>query len=256
MQPWRYHYLTGRVDSFFVHLTEVLGGTEFLAPVSMLLIEKVTGRVVRQSQSDAQTSLSIPLSILHHYGSATQVEVRSSWLFSRTQNNYLHQTLKDIVQESGRVLAHAFKLEITEPTFLDLTRYVVRQSHGQNPDRLQTQRNDEDGSSIIAAKRRSHALLLFVNYALQQTRAPAEGRVSGIVPLLLQISVVASAHSNEKQAMEIDSAARNCLSSVLSIVPAVEFVSCATTLVTEVGDTRVSVTRKTPPGESSDRHPR
>lgn len=71
--------------SFFVHLTEVLGGDEFLAPISMLLVEKVAGRVVRQSQSDAQTSLSIPLSILHHYGSATQVQVGSSWLSPRTQ---------------------------------------------------------------------------------------------------------------------------------------------------------------------------
>ena len=71
--------------SFFVHLTEVLGGDEFLAPISMLLVEKVAGRVVRQPQSDAQISLSIPLSILHHYGSATQVQVRSSWLSPGTQ---------------------------------------------------------------------------------------------------------------------------------------------------------------------------
>lgn len=63
--------------SFFVHLTEVLGGDEFLTPISMLLVEKVAGRVVRQSQSDAQASLSIPLSILHHYGSATQTQVCS-----------------------------------------------------------------------------------------------------------------------------------------------------------------------------------
>lgn len=64
--------------SFFVYLTDVLGGDEFLAPISMLLVEKVAGRVVRQSQSDAQASLSIPLSILHHYGSVTQAKVSSS----------------------------------------------------------------------------------------------------------------------------------------------------------------------------------
>jgi len=111
--------------SFFVHLTEVLGGAEFLAPISMLLVEKVAGRVVRQSQTDAQASLSIPLSILHHYGSATQAQVRPFSSFSRTQAEFFYQTLKDIVQESGRILAHAFDLEITEPTFLDLTRYAV-----------------------------------------------------------------------------------------------------------------------------------
>lgn len=102
------------------------------------------------------------------------------------------------------------------------------------------QRNDEDGSSLISAKRRSHALLLFVNYALQQTRGPTEGRASGILPLLLQISAVASAHSGEKQAMEIDNTARTCLSSALSIISAAEFMSCVTTLLIGVEDKRVS----------------
>ena len=80
--------------------------------------------------------------------------------------------------------------------------------------------------------------------------------MSGIVPPLLQISVVASAHSDEKQATEIDGAARNCLRSVLSIVPALEFVSCATTLVTGLEDKRVSVARNPPFGEYPDGHPR
>jgi len=39
-----------------VHLTEVLGGDEFLAPISMLLVEKVIGRVVWQSRPDGQAS--------------------------------------------------------------------------------------------------------------------------------------------------------------------------------------------------------
>lgn len=106
--------------SFFVHLTEVLGGDEFLAPISVLLVEKVARRVVRQSTSDAQTSLSIPLSLLRHYRGAVQIQVGSRFSH-KIPNNCPFQTLKDIVQESGKILTHAFRLEITEPTFLDLT---------------------------------------------------------------------------------------------------------------------------------------
>jgi hypothetical protein len=82
-----------------------------------------------------------------------------------------------------------------------------------------------------------------------------EGRASGILPHLLQISAVASAHSDEKQAMEIDTTARACLSSALNIIPAVEFVSRVTTLLAGIEDKRVSVERKLPPGRSSDSHP-
>lgn len=108
---------------------------------------------------------------------------------------------------------------------------------------LPKRRDDEDGSSLVTAKRRSHALLLFVNYALRQTKPPTDSRTSDILPLLLQISAVATAHSDEKQVTEIDGTARTCLNSVLSIIPAGEFVSCVTTLLTGVGDKRVSVGR-------------
>ena len=83
-----------------------------------------------------------------------------------------------------------------------------------------------------------------MNYALQQTKASAEGSASGILPHLLQILAVASAHSNEKQATEIYTTARTCMNSVLSIIPAVEFVSRVTTLLTGAEDQRVSIERK------------
>lgn len=121
---------------------------------------------------------------------------------------------------------------------------------GLHIDLLLSRRNDEDGSSFVIAKRRSHALLLFVNYALRRIKLPAEGRASDILPLLIQISAVANAHSNEKQAPEIDRTARICLNSVLNIIPADEFVSCVTTLLTRVEDERVSSVRKLGPANS------
>lgn len=79
-----------------------------------------------------------------------------------------------------------------------------------------------------------------------------EGCASGILPHLLQILAVASAHSDEKQATEIDITARTCMSSVLNIISAVEFVSCATALLTGVEDKRVSVERRILPGRPSE----
>lgn len=67
-----------------------------------------------------------------------------------------------------------------------------------------------------------------------------EGHASCILPLLLQISAVASEHSSERQATEIGSTARTCLNSALSIIPAAEFMSCAMDLLAGVGDKRVS----------------
>ena len=79
--------------------------------------------------------------------------------------------------------------------------------------------------------------------------------MSEVLPLLLQISAVASAHSDEKQAAEIDSAARACLGTVLRIIPAAEFVSCITTLLTEAEDKRVSVGWKLPTSGRTNSHP-
>ena len=44
----------------------------------MLLIEKVTNRVVRQTSEEVQNSLALPLSILHHSPLALQIGVCSS----------------------------------------------------------------------------------------------------------------------------------------------------------------------------------
>lgn len=67
-----------------------------------------------------------------------------------------------------------------------------------------------------------------------------EGHASDILPLLLQISAIASEHSSERQATEISGTVRTCLNSALSIIPASEFMSCATDLLVGVGDKRVS----------------
>jgi U3 small nucleolar RNA-associated protein 10 len=62
-------------NSFFSHLVDVLGPEDFLAPVCMLLIDKVANRVIRQNADEVQGSLALPISILQHYSNAVQILV-------------------------------------------------------------------------------------------------------------------------------------------------------------------------------------
>lgn len=68
--------------SFFVHLTEVLGAKTFLAPVCMLLVDKVTNRASRQTPEEAQSTLILPASLLRHFDRQRQLAVSLSRLFT------------------------------------------------------------------------------------------------------------------------------------------------------------------------------
>jgi U3 small nucleolar RNA-associated protein 10 len=63
--------------SFFVHLVDVLGAKDFLAPVIMLLLEKMTNRVVRQPAVEVPNTLSLPVSIFQHNSYSLQIHVSS-----------------------------------------------------------------------------------------------------------------------------------------------------------------------------------
>ena len=55
-----------------------MGPDDFLAPVCMLLIEKVANRVHRQNVEEVQASFALPVSILQQYTAGTQVSVGNS----------------------------------------------------------------------------------------------------------------------------------------------------------------------------------
>lgn len=60
---------------FYSHLVDVLGPDEFLAPVCMLLVEKVSKRLVRQQKNDAETSLSLCISMFQNYSTKRKMGV-------------------------------------------------------------------------------------------------------------------------------------------------------------------------------------
>lgn len=61
--------------SFFTHLVDVLGAENFLAPVTMLLLEKMANRIVRQPAVEVPNTLSLPVSIFQHYTYSLQIHV-------------------------------------------------------------------------------------------------------------------------------------------------------------------------------------
>ena len=65
------------MDSFFTHLIEILGPADFLPAVLLLLVDKMSNRVVRQGPEDIAASLSLPLSILARFDTEVQVAVRN-----------------------------------------------------------------------------------------------------------------------------------------------------------------------------------
>ena len=63
--------------SFFAHLVDVLGAKDFLAPVTMLLLEKMANRIVRQPAVEVPNTLSLPVSIFQHNSYSLQIHVSS-----------------------------------------------------------------------------------------------------------------------------------------------------------------------------------
>ena len=63
--------------SFFAHLVDVLGAEDFLAPVTMLLLDKMANRIVRQPPVEVPNTLSLPVSIFQRYSYSLQIHVSS-----------------------------------------------------------------------------------------------------------------------------------------------------------------------------------
>lgn len=87
---------------------EVLGADDFLAPICLLLVDKVSNRVVRQTPEDIATSLSLPLSILQRSSPGAQT-----------------QTLVEVLQEARRLIEVETGGSDSARTFLEAHVCVV-----------------------------------------------------------------------------------------------------------------------------------
>ncbi|KAF6741372.1 hypothetical protein DFP72DRAFT_995311 [Ephemerocybe angulata] len=95
------HIPRHRRTKFFTHLVDVLGTQDFLAPVSMLLVEKVANRVARQTGQDAQSPLELPVSLVNNAPLPIRIP-----------------SLVAILEEAQRLISRSVQPEKNVPIFL------------------------------------------------------------------------------------------------------------------------------------------
>ncbi|THU93396.1 hypothetical protein K435DRAFT_779869 [Dendrothele bispora CBS 962.96] len=185
------HIPRHRRANFFTHLVNVLGPSDFLAPICLLLIEKSTNRIVRQNAEDVQNALTLPVSLLHHYSSDIQTFV-----------------LAEVLRESERLTQRVTKPDVSPPTFLDESLF---EEHSASPSALY--------------KRRSQATIIFVGQAAKAfahediNGTHAGGKLSDLVSQLLKLS-----RNTDSKIEDIVNVARSCLIKVMNVVSVLDFI--------------------------------
>ncbi|KAJ6463475.1 hypothetical protein C8R45DRAFT_840925 [Mycena sanguinolenta] len=204
------HIPRHRRTSFFGHLVDVLGPSDFLSPLCMLLVEKMANRIVRQN-AEAQNSLVLPISVLRRHPPALQVFI-----------------LTEILREAQRLTARAADPENLEPSLLDTL-----------PD------DDQPQALASAFKRRAQALVVFVGFAIKMSPStatvvavPEDGSMSNLVSLLIALATARGGSTPDTRIDDISQAARTSLSNALGCMSAVDFIDAVLSIL-QSGDSQV-----------------
>ncbi|GJE92911.1 U3snoRNP10 and BP28CT domain-containing protein [Phanerochaete sordida] len=190
------HIPRHRRTHFFAHLADVLGPSDFLSPVCLLLVDKVSSKVVRQSSLDVVTTLALPLATLGRHSADVQF-----W------------TLAEMLQEAHRLINVELKLAPETSTFLEATPDEERGPHANTP------------------KRQAHAILVFVCCALEQLAAssraasPERATSSALLSTLLDMAVSKRAKLAEASMAHISRAADLAIRDALSVMSAADFLA-------------------------------
>ncbi|KAI0070967.1 hypothetical protein K474DRAFT_1669523 [Panus rudis PR-1116 ss-1] len=196
------HIPRHRRTAFFTQLTEALGADEFLPPVSMLLVDKISTRVVRQSPADARNSLTLVLNLLHRYPTTLQLT-----------------SLIEVLHESQRLVKAGSDLSLKNQTFLELS-----------PD-------DEPQEQSSILHRQAQALLVFVGAALEGV-PPISNDTTGqqlssqLLSLALDLAISNGGDAN------IAKAALSVVRNTLAILSAANFINGVVTVI-QSGDVAV-----------------
>ncbi|TFK71529.1 hypothetical protein BDN72DRAFT_432062 [Pluteus cervinus] len=194
------HIPRHRRNNFYTHLINVLGSQDFLAPISMLLVEKLANKVVRQTADDLQTTLSLPTAVLQHH----------------PPNLQLH-TLTEIVKETQRLAKRMVQPTSTETGFLD----IREEEHSASP--------------AVHLKRVSQALIIFVGHALRtspNSSQPLRGApgMGELVASLIELATLGTSLSDGKLE-DITQAARLALNHALCVMSAMDFLKAIASML-------------------------
>lgn len=184
------HIPRHRRTGFFSQLVDALTPQDFLAPVSMLLVDKVANRVVRQNVADARNSLTLPLTVLQRYPLELQLS-----------------TLVEILREAHRLTKAAANPDGSVQTFLELPS------------------DDEHTEPATTMQRQAQALLIFVGQAIRTVPSapftddtPAHSYSADLLSLTLDLAVSKNVISS------IADTARSAIKDILSSMTAIDFV--------------------------------
>ncbi|KAF9221723.1 hypothetical protein BS17DRAFT_710411 [Gyrodon lividus] len=189
------HIPRHRRQNFFVHLTEVLGVQAFLAPVCMLLIDKVTNRASRQAPEEAQSTLALPTSLLRHFDRSSQIFV-----------------VTEVLKECLRLMSCLLTPENATAAFLDYPRD-----------------GEHSTSTSATLKRRIQALILFASTSLtpsgsdKETGVSEGGSTTDLITHLVDLATFQTGQAPESELATIIAAAQTAIERVMSVISAGNF---------------------------------
>ncbi|KAF8125619.1 hypothetical protein EV363DRAFT_1225659 [Boletus edulis] len=203
------HIPRHRRQNFFVHLTGVLGARTFLAPVCMLLVDKVTNRASRQTPEEAQNTLILPSSLLRHFDRSLQLFV-----------------LTEVLKECLRLRSQLLTPENTVPAILDYPRD-----------------GEHSLSTSATLKRRIQALVLFVSTSLTPAEPDASsngegGNTTDVITHLLDLATPPTGDAPEDDVVTIVAAAQSAIERIMNVISAREFLTASRVMLASE-DTRV-----------------
>ncbi|KZT53175.1 hypothetical protein CALCODRAFT_60703 [Calocera cornea HHB12733] len=186
------HIPRHRRSKFFIHLVNVLGPQEFLAPLCMLLVDNVAFRVVKQKAIDLPTSFSIPLACLQKRPISERLSV-----------------LLEVLEECQRLCKRLADANHVEPlTFLDMSKSFDAHERVPRPE--------------VIITRQIQALLLFVSTSIELLRVPQgtedtdlDGPMQRFVSQLLELTVDTTEGKRDKA---ISTAAFAALDKAMNVV--------------------------------------
>ncbi|KAH7908681.1 hypothetical protein BJ138DRAFT_1128268 [Hygrophoropsis aurantiaca] len=187
------HIPRHRRSNFFVHLINILGPQDFLAPICMLLVDKVANRVSRQSAEEAQTQLTLPLSVIRQFSIPLQLFV-----------------LTEVLRESQRLISRVMDPESAGTAFLDFPR-------------------DEEHSSSTSStfKRRAQGLIIFAGYAMQPLGQASEpstnGTITDLIALLINLVMTESESAHTTGVADIIATTQISVTKIMEVIWARDF---------------------------------
>ncbi|THH02630.1 hypothetical protein EW145_g6726 [Phellinidium pouzarii] len=203
------HIPRHRRTSFFTHLIDVLNPADFLAPVLMLLADKMSNRVPRQSHQEAESSLVLPQSILQHYSAPVKFAA-----------------MKDIVREVERLVKLLRAPTSSEKVFLE-TMFI----------------DDQSVPTTTLRKRQSQTLLTFIGLGMKHmaaTRLEEEPSkdMRDIITCLLELAAVNDEDQTSQDLQDIGIYAQQALLQSMTIISTAYFASIILSMLSN-GNTKI-----------------